>query len=264
MNQQTITGAGTGHRQGVIPSLLALSVQPKMFLNFTVLHPQLCTCLCCSREATKPTPSANHPVTLQSVSYLTPSLQGFLGNLSATLMFLLIQHSSVVQLPVQLQSTVIPSQGKEHEPISSTASRTWQSFPKSKAWMAQISVLAASQAQTSLKSHVLKAARPSDRPTKTYFPDTARQLALSVTYQETEKVSVPDCLLSGGCLSHTNETFLAFSPENADLFHKGKTLTHSFPRNAGEGLLSLSQRLVCARNEKVFSHLSPSHKQKRL
>lgn len=113
MNQQTITGAGTGHRQGVIPSLLALSVQPKMFLNFTVLHPQLCTCLCCSREATKPTPSANHPVTLQSVSYLTPSLQGFLGNLSATLMFLLIQHSSVVQLPVQLQSTVIPSQGKE-------------------------------------------------------------------------------------------------------------------------------------------------------
>lgn len=128
--------------------------------------------------------------------------------------------------------------------------------------MAQISVLAASQAQTSLKSHVLKAARPTDRPTKTCFPDTARQLALSVTYREREKMSVPNCLLTERHISHTNDIFLALTPENADLFYKGSILTHSFPRTAGEGLSSLSQKLVCVRNEKVFSHLSLSHKQK--
>lgn len=130
--------------------------------------------------------------------------------------------------------------------------------------MAQISVLAASQAQTSFKSHVLKAARPTDRPTKMYFPDTARQLALSVTYQKREEMSVPNWLLTAGYISHTSDIFLAFSPENADFFYKGNILMHSFPTRAGKGLSSLSQRLVCVSNEKVFSHLSPSHKEKGL
>lgn len=76
--------------------------------------------------------------------------------------------------------------------------------------MAQISVLAASQAQTSLKSHVLKADSPTDTPTKMYFPDTARQLAFSVTYQKREKMSVPNCLPTAGYISHANDIFLVF------------------------------------------------------
>lgn len=76
--------------------------------------------------------------------------------------------------------------------------------------MAQISILTASQAQTSVQSDTLKAARPTDRPTKMYFPDTARQLALPVTCQEREKMSVPNRFPSGGDISHTSDILLAF------------------------------------------------------
>lgn len=71
---------------------MVLSGWPKVFLKFTALHSQLCTCLCCSREDTKPTPSTNHkalgPLCHPATCYLTPSLQGFLGSLSAILIFL--------------------------------------------------------------------------------------------------------------------------------------------------------------------------------
>lgn len=119
--------------------------------------------------------------------------------------------------------------------------------------MAQISVLAASQAQTSWKSHLLKAARPTDRPTKTYFPDTARQLALSVTYQKREKMSVPNCIL----ISHAKDTFLAFSPENADLFYKGNLLTHSFPTRAREEISHLCHRDWSVLGMRKFSPIFP-------
>lgn len=95
----------------------------------------------------------------------------------------------------------------------------WRSLPKSEAWMAQISVLTASHAQTSLQSDTLNAYRPTDRPTKTYFPDTARQLALPVTYREREKMSVPNCFPSGGYISHTSDILLAF--------HQQKMLIYS-------------------------------------
>jgi len=58
--------------------------------------------------------------------------------------------------------------------------------------MAQTSVSTASQALTCLQSTILKAARPMHRPTKMYFPDTARQLSVPVTYQEREKISAPN------------------------------------------------------------------------
>lgn len=77
-------------------------------------------------------------------------------------------------------------------------------------------------------------------------------------------MSVPNCLLTAGYINNTNDTFLTSSPDNTDFFYKGNILAHSFPTGAGKGLSTLSQSLVCVSNEKIFSHFSPSHKQKGL
>lgn len=129
--------------------------------------------------------------------------------------------------------------------------------------MAQISVLAASQAQTSLKSHMLKADRPVDTPTKMYFPDTARQLALSVTYQKREKMRVPNCLPTAGYISHANDIFLVFHQKML-IYSTRETFRYILSPQEQGRVSSLSWRLVSVRNEKVLSHLSPSHKQKGL
>lgn len=102
MNQQ-VTGEGTGHRQEIT---LVLSAQPKMFLNFTVLHPQLC--LCCSRVATKPTPCANHKA-LRPLCH--PTICQLPNALSAGLSRKLLSH--LMLLPIQ-QCSVVVSSAPEH------------------------------------------------------------------------------------------------------------------------------------------------------
>lgn len=128
----------------------------------------------------------------------------------------------------------------------------WCSFSKSKVWMAQISVLTASQAQTSSQLNTVKAARPSDRPTKMYFPDTARQLALPVTYQERENMSVSSCFPSTGHISHTSNIH---QQKRLIYSTREKNFAWAFIIRAGEGISSLPQRLFYVGNEKVCFHL---------
>lgn len=191
---------------------MLLSIWSKLFLKPIALQPQ--PCIYDTKPTPFPNPKALGPLYHPTARYLTLFFAGLSRKYNSHTHIppdLALFHKAATNPSAPERSHPSARSGKptSHLPTSSTVSRTWCSFPKSKERMTQISVLTASQTQTCLQSYLLKAARPTDRPTKMNFPDTDGQLALPVTYQEREKMCAPH-FRRGGYISHTSNTLLTF------------------------------------------------------